>query len=168
MTLLSRVSVIGARSCISARSQLSHCKVINNSTKSPSLSRSVSTEPSHTASSNGAHSRLGGIANILLGTSLVGAGSATIYFTYLRFKDSGLGVAANTIMDDGLHPAKHPWPNDHAFATFDHARYTIPLPQERCAIDLIWIVCDEAIKSIGRSALHVILSTALPGAILSA
>jgi hypothetical protein len=167
MTLLSRVSVIGTRSCNSARSQLSLCKVVNNSAKSPSLSRSVSTEPSHTVSSNGAQSRLGGIANILR-TTLVGAGSATVYFTYLRFKDSGLGVAANTIMDDGLHPAKYPWPNDHPFATFDHARYAVPSPQERCAIDLLWIVCDEDIKSIGRSAPHAILSTALPGAILSA
>jgi len=130
MTLLSRVSVIGTRTCGSARSQLSRCKVVNNSTKSPSLSRSVSTESSRTASSNGAQCRFGGIANILLGTSLVGAGSATIYFTYLRFKNSGFGVAANTIMDDGLHPAHYPWPNDHAFATFDHARYAVHLPQE--------------------------------------
>jgi hypothetical protein len=33
-------------------------------------------------------------------------------------------VAANTIMEEGLHPAAHPWPNDHPFATFDHNRYT--------------------------------------------
>jgi hypothetical protein len=45
----------------------------------------------------------------------------------LRFKNSGfgMGVAANTIMDDGLHPAAYPWPNDHPFATYDHARYNI-------------------------------------------
>ena len=58
----------------------------------------------------------------MLGTSLIGAGAGTIYFTYLRFKASGFGVAANTIMDDGLHPAAHPWPNNHPFASYDHAR----------------------------------------------
>ena len=58
----------------------------------------------------------------MLGTTLIGAGAGTIYFTYLRFKDSGLGVAANTIMDDGLHPAAYPWPNNHPFASFDHSR----------------------------------------------
>lgn len=61
----------------------------------------------------------------MLGTTLVVAGVGTVYFTYLRYKSSGwgIGVSANTIMDDGLHPAAYPWPNNHPFATFDHNRY---------------------------------------------
>jgi hypothetical protein len=63
------------------------------------------------------------VGNALLGATLVGAGAGTVWFTYLRLQN-GMGVAANTIMDDGLHPAEYPWPNNHPFATFDHARYT--------------------------------------------
>jgi hypothetical protein len=124
MTLLSRVSVVGSRTTLSARNQLTRFKVVEN-TKS-SFGRNLSTSAANNGSSSGP-SKFAAIGNVILGTTLVGAGVGSVVFTYLRFKNSGfgMGVAANTIMDDGLHPAAHPWPNHHPFATYDHARYDI-------------------------------------------
>jgi ubiquinol-cytochrome c reductase cytochrome c1 subunit len=116
MTLLSRVSIAGSRTAQSARAQLTRCKLVDNTTAS--LCRNLSTE----AAAGTSTSRLGVAGNALLGATLVGAGVGTVWFTYLRLQN-GMGVAANTIMDDGLHPAAYPWPNNHPFATFDHARY---------------------------------------------
>jgi hypothetical protein len=119
MALLSRVSTIASRTSNSARNHLSGFRVVQE-TKS-----SLSTQTARNgSSSNGAKSRLNAAGNFLLGTTLAGASAGTVYFTYLRLKGSGLGVAANTIMDDGLHPAAYPWPNNHPFATYDHNRYT--------------------------------------------
>jgi len=120
MTLLSRVSTVASRTANSARNQFSRFQVVQKSQSS----LSTQTAAQNRSSANGAKSRLNGIGNFLLGTTLVGAGAGTVYFTYLRLKGSGLGVAANTIMDDGLHPAAYPWPNNHPFATYDHNRYT--------------------------------------------
>ena len=119
MALLSRVSTIASRTSNSARNQLSRFQVVQKSKSS----LSTQTTAQNGSSSNGAKSRLNGIGKFLLGTTLVGASAGTVYFTYLRLKGSGLGVAANTIMDDGLHPAAYPWPNNHPFATYDHNRY---------------------------------------------
>src|SRR5579859_7726244 len=118
MTLISRVSLIGSRIGLLARNQSVNNNVrIADKVKS-SFSRAASTE---STSSTSSRSRT--IANVALGGLVVGAGVGTVLFTYLRLKDGGMGVAANTIMDDGLHPASYPWPNSHPFATFDHARY---------------------------------------------
>jgi hypothetical protein len=86
-----------------------------------SLSRNVATQTAGGASQQTFKT----IGNVILGSALVAGGAGTILFTYLRLKNGGfgMGVAANTIMDDGLHPAHYPWPNDHPFATYDHARY---------------------------------------------
>src|SRR5208282_6268571 len=116
MALLSRVSAVGSRTANSVRNQFSRFQVVQKSKSS----LSTQTAAQNGSSSNRAKSRLNGIGNFLLGTTLVGAGAGTVYFTYLRLKGSGLGVAANTIMDDGLHPAAYPWPNNHPFATYDH------------------------------------------------
>lgn len=116
MALFSRVSVAGSRTALSARTQLTRSKLVDNTTAS--LCRNLSTD----AGASTSKSRVGVIGNALLGATLVGAGAGTVWFTYLRLQN-GMGVAANTIMDDGLHPASYPWPNNHPFATFDHARY---------------------------------------------
>ena len=116
MALFSRVSVAGSRTALSARTQLTRTKLVDYTTAS--LYRNLSTE----AGASTSKSRVAAIGNALLGATLVGAGAGTVWFTYLRLQN-GMGVAANTIMDDGLHPAAYPWPNNHPFATFDHARY---------------------------------------------
>jgi hypothetical protein len=130
MTLLSRAPVAGFRSGVSARSQLFRFKLPQHSFR-----RNTSTEAAQSGSSSRPRSRLNAIGNVMLGSTLIGAGAATTYLTYLRFNNSGmgLGVAANTIMDEGLHPAHYPWPNDHPFATFDHSRY---INFRRTTIDL--------------------------------
>jgi hypothetical protein len=121
MVLLSRVSAFVSRTGSSSRKQLLRFRVPHNSKPC----RNVSTETGQKASSKPIKSHLDSISSVILGTSLVAAGAGTVYFTYLRYKNSGwhIGVAANTIMDDGLHPAEYPWPNKHPFATFDHNRY---------------------------------------------
>jgi ubiquinol-cytochrome c reductase cytochrome c1 subunit len=81
-----------------------------------SLRRSINTESSQTSSSSST-----GNGNLLLAITAIAAGAGGLYFS-LKQSGFGKGVAANTIMDDGLHPAAHPWPNTHPFATFDHAR----------------------------------------------
>jgi len=122
MPLPMRVSIAGCRLGNPLRSQISRPKVVENINSS--LRRNLTTEAGPRASSSSSQSRLIAAGNVVLGTLLIGAGAGTVYFTYLRFKNSGfgMGVAANTIMDDGLHPAAYPWPNNHPFATFDHAR----------------------------------------------
>jgi ubiquinol-cytochrome c reductase cytochrome c1 subunit len=120
MALLSRVSTAASRTGASVRIQFFRLHIADKSKSS--LRRSASTEATQSGSSNTAKSRLNGIGNFLLGTTLAGAGAGTVFFTYLRVKNSGIGVAANTIMDDGLHPAAYPWPNNHPFASFDHNR----------------------------------------------
>src|SRR5579871_4396203 len=101
MPLPMRVSLNGCRLGNSLRSQLSRSKLAENINSS--LRRKLTTEANQTASASSSQSRLLGAGNVIMGTLLVGAGAGTVYFTYLRFKNSGLGVAANTIMDDGLH-----------------------------------------------------------------
>jgi ubiquinol-cytochrome c reductase cytochrome c1 subunit len=125
MTLLSRVSLTSARTSLSKKTQLYRLK-FTEAVKSSSR-KSLSTESGKSGSSKATQSLVNGIGNAILGTVLVGAGAGTIFFTYLRFKDSGfrMGVEANTIMEEGLHPAAYPWPNNHPFATFDHNRYVI-------------------------------------------
>src|SRR5438552_17288116 len=120
MTPLSRVSTVASRTARSARNQFTRSPV-SHPTRS---SLSTQTVPAQNASTIGAKSRHYGVGNFMLGITLIGASAGTVYFTYLRIKNSGLGVAANTIMDDGLHPAAYPWPNNHPFATFDHSRYS--------------------------------------------
>src|SRR5208282_359950 len=120
MALLSRVSTAAFRTGTSVRTQFSRLHIADKSKSL--LRRNASTKSTQSGSSNAAKSGLNGIGNFLLGTTLVGAGAGTVFFTYLRVKNSGMGVAANTIMDDGLHPAAYPWPNHHPFASFDHNR----------------------------------------------
>lgn len=120
MALFSRVSVAGSRTALSARTQLTRFKLVDNT--AASLCRNLSSDAGATSSKT----RVGAVGNALLGATLVGAGVGTVWFTYLRLQN-GMGVAANTIMDDGLHPAAYPWPNNHPFATFDHARYHLYL-----------------------------------------
>ena len=122
MALLVRASAYSVRSCAPVRNQLSRLKV-----RQASPRRNTTTEANHANQSNPGNARLNAIGNALLGTALVGAGAATAFFTYLRLKNSGMGfggVAANTIMEEGLHPAAYPWPNNHPLATFDHSRYS--------------------------------------------
>lgn len=120
MPLPMRVSSTSCRLGNSLRGQLSRTNLGENINSS--LRRKLTTNAAGTSSSFSSQSRLLGAGNLLLGTLLVGAGAGTAFFTYLRFKN-GMGVSANTIMDDGLHPANYPWPNNHPLATFDHARY---------------------------------------------
>jgi len=124
MPLPMRVSLNSCRLGNPLKPQLSLSNVTKNINSS--FRRKITTEANKTASSSSSQSRLLGVGNVLLGTLLVGAGAGTVYFTYLRMQN--MGVAANTIMDDGLHPAAHPWPNNHLFATFDHARYIFAHP----------------------------------------
>jgi len=101
---------------------------LSKSSSTAGLARSITTEAAaaENASSIASPGRFSAFGNFLLGTTVIAAGAGTVYFTYLRLKRSGWGVSANTIMDDGLHPAEYPWPNKHPFASFDHARYLIP------------------------------------------
>jgi len=132
MALLSRVSAVAGRSSrCSARSQLTRIDVVAHPSKSSStgtLARSITTQPAaaENASSIASTGRFSAFGSFLLGTTVIAAGAGTVYFTYLRLKSSGWAISANTIMDDGLHPAEYPWPNKHPFASFDHARYLIP------------------------------------------
>jgi hypothetical protein len=124
MTLISRVSLAGSRTGLSARSNFTRFKLADK--VELSFSRNASTEAAQGGTGR-AQQRLKSIGNVVLGSALVAGGVGTILFTYLRFKNAGfgIGVAANTIMDDGLHPAAYPWPNSHPFATFDHSRYLL-------------------------------------------
>jgi hypothetical protein len=125
MTLFSRASIASSRIFSSSKPPFLRSKWTNPSTNPQSI-KTLSTQ---TPSSMKTSRLLASAGNVILGTMVIGAGAGTILFTYLRLKDSGFqfGVQANTIMEEGLHPAEHPWPNNHPFATFDHARYA-PLP----------------------------------------
>lgn len=163
MTLLSRVSAAGSRIGTAARTQFSRSGIANSS--KPSSPKNISFQAGGSSSS-----RLNAIGNVILGTTLVGAGASTVVFTYLRYKNSGfqIGVSANTIMDDGLHPAEYPWPNNHPFATFDHQRYAINSVSEILKINFNFLVCEGGFKSIVKFVPPATLSTVSLGAILSA
>jgi ubiquinol-cytochrome c reductase cytochrome c1 subunit len=126
MPLLTRVPLTGSRVGNCVRTRL--CRTRLSERINPSLSRKLTADATQDASSGASQTRVG---NALLGTLVAGAAASTVFFTYLRIKDSGFGLAANTIMDDGLHPAAYPWPNNHPLATFDHNRY-IPYSICRC------------------------------------
>lgn len=174
MALLSRVSAaVGRSSSCSARTQLSRFNAVadlSHASKSAKSSfvRPISTQPAVEAASSAGRSS--GLGNVLLGTTLVAAGVGTVYFTHLRMRHSGWGVSANTIMDDGLHPAEHPWPNNHPFATYDHARYAIvPLLLVCVQTQLTsWVVCGGDSRCTGKCAVHATPSTELPGETSSA
>jgi len=128
MTLLSRMSIAGSQSRNVVRVHISSFNLVRNSQFT--LRRYASTEATsgaQKASSSTSKNRLNKVGNVLLATGLVGATASTIFFTYLRVRQNQFGVSANTIMEEGLHPAHYPWPNDHPLATFDHARYIITI-----------------------------------------
>lgn len=102
----------------------------------------------------------------LISAALFSAGSIA-WYTHLYGSLPFVGeVHANSLADDGLHPAAYPWSHKGLFDSFDHSRY-VRVDYREISSDTCTLASVAVSRFIRRFVLHVTRSTVLPGATLS-